>query len=270
MQQNGTVSDIVDNKLKVATFNVNSIRARLAIVLDWLRKESPDVLCLQETKVTDPDFPRAVFAEAGYQAAFRGEKGYNGVAILSRTAMDDVRIGFDDLESGGSRLITATCGGIVIMNTYVPQGFHPLSEQFREKLDWLQRLYDYLRGRFRPDDPLLWAGDFNIAPASEDVYDPNHLYGQVGYHPDEHAVLAILRRWGLTDLFRLHHPEAGQFTFWDYRMKKALDKNMGWRIDHIWATHPLALRCTAAWIDVSPRRLERPSDHTPVVAEFST
>ena len=256
--------------IKIATFNTNSIRARLDIVLAWLRKESPDVLCLQETKVPDKDFPQQAFEDMHYHPVFRGEKSYNGVAIVSKKPAEDVRIGFDEYGSEETRLITAIINKIPIVNTYVPQGFHPLSKKFREKLDWLQRLYDYFNERFRPDKPLLWAGDFNVAPEPVDVYDPAHLEGHVCFHPDERAVLQRFRQWGLVDVFRLHQPGPGQFTFWDYRLKNAVLRNLGWRVDHIWATRPLAKKSTSAWIDREPRGAEWPSDHTVVVAEFTS
>jgi exodeoxyribonuclease-3 len=254
--------------MKIATFNANSIRARLELVLDWLRKESPDLLCLQETKVPDKDFPQKAFEDMHYHPVFRGEKSYNGVAIVSKKPLEDVKIGFDEYESEGTRLITAVINKIAIVNTYVPQGFHPLSKKFREKLDWLQRLYDYFNEHFRPDKPLLWVGDFNVAPEPEDVYDPAHLEGQIGFHPDERAALQRFRQWGFTDVFRLHQPGPGHYTFWDYRLRNAVPRNLGWRVDHIWATRPLAEKSTRAWIDMDPRLKEKPSDHTFVVAEF--
>lgn len=254
--------------MKVATFNVNSIRARLTIVLAWLRKESPDVLCLQETKVSDKDFPYKAFEDMNYKAVFRGEKSFNGVAILSKERAEDVVIGFDEHESEGTRLIAVRIHGVSIVNTYVPQGFRPLSDKFREKLDWLDRLYDYFNRNFRPDKALLWVGDFNVAPEPADVYDPAHLEGQIGFHPDERASLQRFRQWGLTDIFRLHQPGPGHFTFWDYRLRNAVSKNLGWRVDHIWGTGPLAKKSVRAWIDVAPRLMEKPSDHTPIAAEF--
>ncbi len=254
--------------MKIASFNVNSIRARLNIVLDWLKKESPDVLCIQETKALDEIFPKKAFEEINYYSICRGEKSYNGVAILSKLPIENARIGFDEHESEGTRIITALINNIPIVNTYVPQGFSPLSDQFREKLDWLQRLLDYFKQYFRPDRPLIWTGDFNIAPEPRDVYDPEFLYGHVCFHPDEQAVLGTLRDWGLVDVFRLHHPEPGQYSFWDYQIRNAVRKNLGWRLDHIWATGSLAGKSTRAWIDIAPRLLDKPSDHTVVVAEF--
>lgn len=255
--------------MKVASFNANSIRARLPIVLSWLRKESPHVLCLQETKVPDKDFPVQAFADIGYHAVFRGEKAYNGVAILSTEKPQKVHHGFHDDGSAETRLIEARVFGITVVNTYVPQGLSPLSPQFREKLDWLQRLLTYFRSRFRPEEPLLWAGDFNIAPGPEDVYDPLRLQGSVGFHPDEHAILGRLRDWGFVDLLRRHRPEPGLFTFWDYRIRNSVKKNLGWRIDHLWATRPLAEQSLRAWVAMEPRLAEKPSDHTFVAAEFS-
>jgi exodeoxyribonuclease III len=255
--------------VKIASFNVNSLRARLRTVIEWLKKQSPEVLCLQETKITDKDFPQKAFEAVHYHSAFCGEKSYNGVAILSKRPIENVIIGFDEYKSEGTRIITATINKIHTVNTYVPQGFHPFSEKFRGKLDWLERLYYYFKEYFSPDKPLIWVGDFNVAPEPIDVYDPEFLLGKVGFHPDEHAHLQRIKEWGFVDVFRLHNPEPEQYTFWDYRIKNAFKRKMGWRIDHIWATKPLAEKSTNAWIDIAPRLMEKPSDHTSVVAEFS-
>lgn len=254
--------------MKIASFNVNSIRARLPTVLNWIKSQSPDVLCMQETKVSDNNFPKMKFDDIHYNSVFHGEKTYNGVAILSKPPIKKVQIGFDKHGIEGTRLIIATIKSIPIVNTYVPQGFHPLSKKFREKLDWLQRLYDYFNRNFRPDKPLLWVGDFNIAPEPIDVYDPRKLHGHVGFHPDEHAVLERFKRWGFIDVFRLYNSEPKQYTFWDYRVKNAVSRNMGWRVDHIWATRPLTEKSFRAWIDMKLRLAEKPSDHTVLVAEF--
>ena len=254
--------------LKIASFNVNSIRARLEIVLEWLKKESPDVLCVQETKVVDNDFPRQAFDDINYRTVFRGEKSYNGVAVLSKWPMENVQIGFDDKESEGSRLIAAEVKGVPIVNTYIPQGQDPHSDKFQYKLDWFRRLYDFFNNNFQPDKPLIWTGDFNVAPESIDVHDPVRLLGHVGFHPDEHVALEKFRKWGFVDVFRKHRPEPGQYSFWDYRVKNAIKRKTGWRVDHIWATEILAGKSVNAWIDVNPRLKERPSDHTPIVAEF--
>jgi exodeoxyribonuclease-3 len=253
--------------MKVATFNINSLRARLTILLNWIEKESPEILCLQETKVPDSAFPKNVFENIGYNAMFRGEKTFNGVAILSRPPLEDIHYGFED-NSEAVRLISAKIKGITVINSYVPQGFHPLSEKFRDKLDWLQRLYYHFKENYKPRMPIIWAGDFNIAPEPKDVYDPELLKGHVGFHPDEHAVLLKLKEWGFIDVFRLHNAESGQYSFWDYTIKNAVKKGMGWRIDHIWATKIIAEKSVKAWIDMNPRLLQKPSDHTPLVAEF--
>ncbi len=254
--------------MKVASFNVNSVRARLEIVLEWLNKESPDVLCVQETKVVDPDFPLQAFQDINYNAVFHGEKSYNGVAIFSRLPIEDVRIGFDDNESEGTRLISAVINGVPIVNTYIPQGSDPQSEKFQYKLGWFQRLYDYFERYYSPDAPLIWVGDFNVAPDPMDVHDPKKMLGSVGFHPDEHAALQRLKEWGFVDVFRMHQPGPEQYSFWDYRVKNAVKRKVGWRVDHIWATKALADNSLNAWVDIGPRLKEKPSDHTPMVAEF--
>ncbi|MBP7585316.1 MAG: exodeoxyribonuclease III [Spirochaetes bacterium] len=255
--------------MKIATFNANSIRARLHIILPWLAKHSPDVLCVQETKVADDSFPAGPVRDAGYHAAFCGEKAYNGVAIFSREAPDEVRRGFDGGgRDEGSRIIAARFGALTVVNTYVPQGADPESPKFRYKLEWLERLRGYFVENFSPGDRLLWLGDFNAAPAPEDVHDPEGLYGHVCYHPDVHAALEKIRGWGFADVFRKHTTAAGQYTFFDYRVRGALANGIGWRIDHIWATRSLADASTGAWIDLEPRMMEKPSDHTFLAAEF--
>lgn len=254
--------------MKVASFNVNSIRARLGIVREWLASESPDVVCIQETKVADDSFPASALEDLSYNVVFCGEKSYNGVAILSPHGVEDVSIGFDGAGSEGTRLISAVIEGIPVVNTYVPQGSHPLSEKFRYKLDWLERLYEYFDTRYSPEEPLLWLGDFNVAPGPLDVHDPVALAGQVGFHPDEQALLERLRQWGFVDVFRLHEGAGGHYTFWDYRVKDAVRKKVGWRVDHVWATRPLSDKSTRSWIDTSLRLMQRPSDHTVIAAEF--
>jgi len=261
----------VSNKVfKVATYNANSIRTRLPLVLDWLERESPDVLCLQETKVQDEDFPAAPFQEAGYHVVFRGQKAHAGVAIASRDEPQEVAFGLDDGgEPDEPRLVRATIGGVPVVNTYVPQGRSPDSEHFQYKLAWLGRLRDFFERHYDSQQPLVWTGDFNVAPAPIDVHDPKRLEKHVDFHPEARAALERVREWGFVDVFRLHHPdEPGQYTFWDYRVRGSVDRGLGWRVDHIWATEPLARRSTGAWIDVEARRAERPSDHTFLVAEF--
>jgi exodeoxyribonuclease-3 len=254
---------------RVATFNVNSVRARLPVLLPWLKRERPHVVCLQETKVRDPLFPAAAFAGLGYHASFRGVASHSGVALLSTEEPDDVRFGLDDGgPADGDRLVAARIRGISIVNTYVPQGRDPADPLFAYKLTWISRLGRYVGQHFAPEDPVLWLGDFNVAPESIDVHDPVRLVGHVGFHPDERAALARVKAWGFVDVFRQHVPGPGQYTFWDYRAADAVARRKGWRVDHIWATSCLAQRSRRAWIDTAPRLADRPSDHTPVLAEF--
>lgn len=256
--------------MKVATFNTNSIRSRLELVLSWLQREAPDVLCLQETKVQDADFPTGDFEKIGYHVVFRGQKAYAGVAIASREMPRSVAFGFDDGgEPDEARLIRAVFQGVPVVNTYIPQGRSPDSPHFQYKLEWFARLRALFERHYSPQEPLLWIGDFNVAPESIDVHDPKRLEGHVDFHPQARAALERIREWGFVDVFRLHHSgEAEQYTFWDYRVANAVERKIGWRVDHIWATEPLARRSIRAWIDVDARRVERPSDHTFLVAEF--
>ena len=255
--------------MKIATFNVNSLRARIDIVSDWIKQNNPDVLCLQETKVQDKDFPAGPFEKMGYNYVFCGQKSYNGVAILSSQKINNVRFGFDSEPKDGARLIIAEIENIKIVNTYVPQGDSPESEKFQYKLDWFDRLLDLFKKNFDPADLVIWAGDLNIAPENIDVYDPDALFGSVCYHRLVHEKLKNIIRWGFTDIFRLHCGEPNQYTFWDYRIKNGFSRNLGWRLDHILATASLAKISTSCCIDKSPRQLSRPSDHTPLVATFS-
>lgn len=256
--------------MRIATFNVNSLRARMDILRRWLGGAAIDVLCLQETKVTDGDFPADEVRSLGYEVAYRGEKSYNGVAILSRHPMESVTSGFDGKGGDeGTRLIAARVKGIDIVNTYVPQGTSPDSEKFAYKLEWFRRLLEYFTTRHSPGGSLLWIGDFNVAPEPIDVHDPKRLLGHVGYHPDEHRALGEVRSFGFVDIFRKHRPEAGHYSFWDYRARDAVARGLGWRVDHIWGTPAMADLSRDAFIDREPRLWERPSDHAPVVAVFS-
>jgi len=255
--------------VRIATWNVNSIRSRLHALIPWLETVGPDVLCLQETKVQDHDFPVAAIEEIGYQAAFRGEKSYNGVAILSKTLIVNVRCGFDDGEpTDEARLIVGEVNGIPIVNTYVPQGRDSGHEMFDYKLEWFRRLRAFFESHFSPEGPLLWTGDLNVAPEPIDVWDPKRHMGHVCFHPRTTEALEGVKSWGFVDLFRLHVPDSGQYTYYDYRTKDGVAEGKGWRVDHILATKPLADRSTAAWIDLEPRLGEKPSDHTPMVAEM--
>ena len=259
--------------MKLATFNANSIRMRQGAIVEWLKKHKPDVLCLQETKVQDPVFPRQPFEDAGYHVNFRGMKSYNGVAILSREKPEAVRFGLGDgLEPDEPRLAQARFKGFTVVNTYVPQGFEIESPKYAYKLEWYKRLGRYFEMNFSPQDPLIWCGDMNVAPRDLDVHHPEKHLTHVCFHQDAKKAYAQTLAWGFEDVFLKLYPTRQQFTFWDYRFrsggKSALEANLGWRIDHILATAALAGRCTQADVDLEPRRQPQASDHTFLWAEF--
>jgi exodeoxyribonuclease-3 len=256
---------------KIATYNVNSIRSRLHIILPWLQEHRPDVLCMQETKVDDARFPAAEFAASGYHVVFKGEKQYNGVAVASLKKPDNIFYGLaDDGPADEARLIRADFPGLSVINTYVPQGRDRDAAQFIYKLEWFKRLRHYLERFFSPASPVIWLGDLNVAPEHIDVHDPKRLLGHVCFTPEVWEAFAAVKAWGLNDIFRRHHPgEAKQYTFFDYRVPKSVDRGLGWRIDHILATAPLAARSVDCRIDMRPRLMEKPSDHTVLLAEFN-
>ena len=251
----------------IATFNANSIRSRIPIVLGWLAKNRPDVLCVQETKVQDHDFPVEAFEGSGYEVVFRGQKKYNGVAILGRSEISDVGTEMDDAADEQARFIKGVVGGVTIVNTYVPQGFERDSEKFEYKLDWLARLGRYFKSNFTPDKPIIWVGDLNAAMDARDVHDPERLWGHVCYCQEVQDAVGEIAGWGFTDVFRMHNQADKQYTFWDYR-EMSFRRNNGWRLDYIMATDGLATKCARCWIDKEPRGMEKPSDHTFLVAEF--
>jgi len=255
--------------MKIATFNANSIRARLPILLNWLEQEEPDILCLQETKVQDQDFPSEPFAQIGYHAAFRGQKSYNGVAIISKSPLKESRLDLFEDGDDQARFISGTIEGIPVVNVYVPQGFQVGSDKFQYKLMWLNTLFDHISNRYEPNAPLLVTGDFNVALEDRDVYDPEGFRGGVGFHPEEQALMERFFQWGLVDMFRNHTPEGNHYTFWDYRIPNGFKRNMGWRIDYILGTAPAAEKSNTIWIDSEPRGLEKPSDHTFLVASLA-
>jgi exodeoxyribonuclease III len=255
--------------VKLATWNVNSIRVREARVLAWLAEHGPDVLCMQEVKVVDSAFPAEALQAAGYRTVVHGQKTYNGVAIASRLPIEEVAIGFDDGEPDDqSRLIAATIAGIRIVNVYVPNGQAVGSDKYGYKLDWMRRLRSYLERRCDPAGLFALVGDFNVAPEDRDVHDPVIWAGQVMCSEVEREALRQIVGWGLTDAFRQHHDEAGVFSWWDYRML-AFPKKHGLRIDHILASAALAARCTDCVIDRNARKGKEPSDHAPVIGTFS-
>lgn len=256
--------------MKIATFNANSIRVRLSIVVDWLLENDVDVLAIQETKCEDAKFPVEEIEDAGYQAIFDGQKSYNGVAILSRYPITDVQKGFPDpLMPDDKRILAATVNGYRIINTYVPNGNTVGSEKFAYKLKWLESFVPYLKSEIARNGDVLWMGDINIALHPEDVYDSVKVSGGVGHHPDEFSRLQSLIDLGLTDLFRKYESGGGHYTFWEFMIPRAVERGIGWRIDHIYATPGLSERCQSCLIDKGPRLLERPSDHTFVLAEFA-
>lgn len=252
----------------LATFNVNSVRSRMHILLPWLDKAAPDIACLQETKVQDHDFPITPFHDAGYHVIFKGQKSYNGVAILSRSEPSTVFYGFDDGPADESRLIAAHIDGMTVINTYVPQGRDVDHEMYQYKLAWFDRLRTLFETRFTPDQPIVWVGDINVAPTDIDVHDPKRLLGHVCFNPQVADALARVTSWGFVDVFRKHVPEGGHYTYYDYRAKNGIATGKGWRIDHIQATKSLADRSLNSWIDLEPRLGEKPSDHTPLMAKF--
>lgn len=259
----------------IATWNVNSIGVRLPHVLTWLVENKPDVLCIQETKTTDDKFPQAKFHELGYNVEFCGEKSYNGVAIISKAKALSVQKGFvGEPEGASKRLIEVKLESpiaklpISILNVYIPNGSEVGAEKYFYKLNWLEQLHQYISTRNKVDDLFLVCGDFNIATEDRDVWDAEALAGQILLSPAERESLQKIRDWGLVDTFRLHNQESKQYSWWDYRMG-AFRRNMGMRIDHIWVTPELAKHCLSCVIDSAPRRLEKPSDHAPVVAEFA-
>ena len=258
--------------MKIATYNVNSIRVRMNVVIDWLRKHEPDVLCIQETKCQDKDFPALILASTGYHVHYRGMKAYNGVAVLSRTAPEEVRYGFDDRrpEADDARLMRVRVGGIPVVNTYVPNGFKLGTPQYEYKLQWYRRLRRYFDRHLSPEGPAIWCGDMNVAPEPIDVHSPEKHLSHVCFHEDVRNAYRETVSWGFVDVFRNLYPDRQQFTFWDYLRPSSLEKNKGWRLDHILATKPLAARCAAVEVDVEPRRTPRASDHTFVWADFTT
>ena len=255
--------------LKVATWNVNSLNVRLGHLLQWLKAEPIDIVCLQETKLIDDNFPVAALAEAGYRCLFSGQKTYNGVAILMRQATvadaQDVQTQIPGFEDEQRRLIAATIDGTRVVCAYVPNGQAVGSDKYAYKLRWIASLNQWLREELQRHPRLLVAGDFNIAPEPRDVHDPEAWAGQVLFSEPERGAFRALLGLGLKDSFRLFEQPGRMFTWWDYR-NLAFRRKQGLRIDHILMSGELAARCTACSIDVELRRLEQPSDHAPVIA----
>lgn len=267
--------------MRIATWNVNSLKARLEKVLWWLERARPDVLLLQETKLTDADAPHAAFRDAGYALAHHGEGRWNGVAIASRTPATDVVTNFgqplrpaqtddagDDEPLAEARMIAARCDGVRVVSLYAPNGRSVGSPFYAAKLVWFERLAAWLREACAPDQALALGGDFNVAPQDADVWDPRACHGGTHVSPPEREAIARLEAWGLRDAYRLHHPEPGRYTWWDYRAG-AFHKNFGMRIDHLLVTEPLAARTVWAEIDREARKGKPiPSDHAPLVIDL--
>jgi exodeoxyribonuclease-3 len=254
--------------LKIATWNVNSVKARKERLLAWLPRHDPDVLCLQELKVDNAAFPLAEVNAAGYQALLHGQKTYNGVAILAKPELVDQRLGFDDEHADPqARLVEATVAGIRVLSVYAPNGGTVLSDKWHYKLAWLDRLLAHLERTHSAQQPLLLCGDLNIAPDDKDVARPDEWKDSVLCAQPVRDAFQRLTAWGITDVVRSHHPEGGVYSWWDYRML-SFPKGNGLRIDHILATGPLARVCTGASVDRDERKGKLPSDHAPVIATF--
>ena len=254
--------------MKLAAWNVNSLKVRLPQLLEWLAAQQPDVVCLQETKLEDPNFPRQEIEAAGYEVAFSGQKTYNGVALLSRLGISEVVCGNPHYPDPQKRLIAGTVQGVRVVCAYIPNGQAVDSEKYAYKLAWLAALETWLGEQIAAHPLLALAGDFNIAPEDRDVHDPAAWVGQILCSPPEREAFQHLLGLGMQDSFRLFEQAEKSYSWWDYRML-GFKRNQGLRIDHILLTKPLAEHCTTASIDREMRKRERPSDHAPVMAQIS-
>ncbi len=254
--------------MRLATWNVNSLMARLPRVEEWVAMVQPDILCLQETKCADDAFPALDFVSWGYEVVAHGEGRWNGVAVASRLGVDQVRTGLDDVDlDAEARVLAVRCGDIDVITAYVPNGRELDAPQYPQKLAWLARLRAVLDERFDPSGQVVLCGDLNIAPDDRDVYDPAMYVGTTHTSPPEREAFHAFLDWGMEDVFRRHHDVGGLFSWWDYRAGN-FHKGKGMRIDHVLATHPLAERSQAILIDRNARKGQKPSDHAPVVVDF--
>lgn len=253
--------------MKIATWNVNSLNVRLPHVIEWLATAEPDVLVLQEIKQVTEAFAAERFTEAGYKAIASGQKTYNGVAVISRTEAGDIVTDFPGFEDSQRRILASTIDGVRVVNLYVPNGNSVGSEKYEYKLGWLAALNSFLKDELENHDKLVVLGDFNIAPDDRDVYNPEQWGEDILCSPPERAALQSLLNLGLSDVFRQFEQPEKTFSWWDYRAA-GFRRNAGLRIDLILASKALADNCAASYIDREPRTWERPSDHTPVIAEF--
>ena len=254
--------------MRIASWNVNSLKVRLPQVLDWLDHAQPDVLALQETKLADEQFPQAAFEERGWHVLCNGQKTYNGVALVTRHATSAVTTELPGRPDPQRRVLAADIAGVRVYNLYVPNGSAVGSEKYRYKLDWLERLHGLLADELVAQPCLAVVGDFNIAPTDADVYDPVALAGDIHCSEPERAALDRLLELGMSDTFRLFEQPHPAYSWWDYRAN-AFRRNLGLRIDLVLASRALARHCRRSSIDVAPRRNDRPSDHAPLVAEFT-
>ena len=253
--------------MKIASWNVNSLKVRLQHVLQWLEQEQPDVLALQETKTEDPQFPMDAFTDAGWQVVFSGQKTYNGVAIIAKSEPTDVVTDIPDLDDPQRRIIAATVDEVRVINLYVVNGESPESEKFSYKMHWLEKVTAFIESQINDYGDVVVLGDFNIAPDDRDVHDPLRWKEKILCTTEERNCLNNILDLGLQDTFRLMHDDADHFSWWDYRTN-GFARGLGLRIDLVLATDELSETLAAAWIDKEPRTWERPSDHTPVIAEF--
>lgn len=249
----------------IATWNVNSLKVRLPQVLDYMAQHPVDVLCLQETKMTDDVFPQQAFIDAGLHVSFTGQKTYNGVAIISRTTQKDIQKNLPNFEDPQRRLISATINGVRIICAYIVNGQAPDTEKFAYKMNWLEAMHEYLASEIASHPKLALLGDFNIAPEDEDVHDPEKWLGGNLVSPQERTALDGFKALGLVDSYRLFEQPEKSYSWWDYR-QMGFRRNAGLRIDLILLTDALAKNCISSHIDKEPRRHEQPSDHTPVLA----
>ncbi len=253
-----------DNSVLLATWNVNSLRARMDRVMEWIACAKPDILCLQETKMPDSAFPAGIFRDAGYESIHHGDGGWNGVAILSKISLSDADTGFGDgVDELGCRLVSALCGNTRIVSVYVPNGREVGSEYYKGKLEWLANLKRYINTRHVPEERLVICGDFNIAPDDRDVWDPEAFVGLTHVSAPEREALQDLISWGLYDCFRSHYSQSGLYSWWDYR-GGAFHQHRGMRIDLVLATGPVAEECSFALMDRTARKGKQPPDHVPV------
>jgi exodeoxyribonuclease III len=259
--------------MRLATWNVNSLKARQDRVEEWLAYADADVVCLQETKVSDDAFPQLAFGALGYDAVHHGQGQWNGVAILSRVGVGEVSTGFDDAKladpyEGDARLLAATCGGVRVVTVYVPNGREVGSDYYARKLDWLRRLREWLDATASPDDPLAVLGDFNVAPEDRDVWSPAAFEGATHVTEPERAAVRDLEAWGLVDAFRAVYGQDRLYTYWDYR-RGDFHEHRGMRIDLVLVTEPLARRVRWALVDRNARKGKLPSDHAPLVVDLA-